>query len=285
MDKSLGVIARNVALKLIKKRPEIQLICPVLLNNGDEKYENFIKSTRVIIVDGCITRCATKLVEKRKTTPFKRIFVPDKAKKYKIKPRKELILNEKNEKLAEQIMEEIIKEIEEIELKEVLKNREFESLEFFELTVDKYYFKVPKEGYYFNENDYWIKPEEKTALLGISDYLQNAAADILFVEFPEIETDIEQFDDAGSFESSKTVLQLISPGTGKIIRVNNVLENNPELMNQDPYQRGWFIEIELKDFEEDKELLMNGPDYFEYMKEKILKEKEHLDKIKSEKNA
>ena len=65
MDKSLGVIARSVALKLIEKRPEIQLICPVLLNTGDEKYENFIKSTKVIVIDGCMTRCASKLVEKR----------------------------------------------------------------------------------------------------------------------------------------------------------------------------------------------------------------------------
>ena len=285
MDKSLGVIARSVALKLIEKLPEIQLICPVLLNTGDEKYENFIKSTKIIVIDGCMTRCATKLVEKREKKPFKRIFIPGMSKKYKIKPRKELMLNEINEKLAELIMEGISEELGEVEVKEVLKSREFEILDFFEITVDKYYFKVPKEGYYFNENDCWIKPEGKTALLGISDYLQNAAADILFVEFPEIVSEIEQFDDAGSFESSKTVLQLISPGTGKIIRINNALENNPELMNQDPYQRGWFIEIELKDFEEDKELLMNGPDYFEYMKEKIMKEKNDLEQIGSEKDA
>ncbi|HUW89218.1 MAG TPA: putative zinc-binding protein [Candidatus Nanopelagicaceae bacterium] len=283
LDKSLGVIARSVALKLIEKRPEIQLICPVLLNTGDEKYENFIKSTKVIVIDGCMTRCASKLVEKREKKPFKRIFIPDMSKKYKIKPSKELTLNEENEKLAEQIMEEISEELGKVEVKQVLKSREFEILDFFEITVDKYYFKVPKEGYYFNENDCWIKPEGKTALLGISDYLQNAAADILFVEFPEIGSEIEQFDDAGSFESSKTVLQLISPGTGKITRVNKTLENNPELMNQDPYQRGWFIEIELRDFEEDKDLLMNGPDYFEYMKEKIMKEKNHIDQIKSEK--
>jgi len=283
LDKSLGVIARSVALKLIEKRPEIQLICPVLLNTGDEKYENFIKSTKVIVIDGCMTRCASKLVEKREKKPFKRIFIPDMSKKYKIKPSKELTLNEENEKLAEQIMEEISEELGKVEVKQVLKSREFEILDFFEITVDKYYFKVPKEGYYFNENDCWIKLEGKTALLGISDYLQNAAADILFVEFPEIGSEIEQFDDAGSFESSKTVLQLISPGTGKITRVNKTLENNPELMNQDPYQRGWFIEIELRDFEEDKDLLMNGPDYFEYMKEKIMKEKNHIDQIKSEK--
>ena len=56
-------------------------------------------------------------------------------------------------------------------------------------------------------------------------------------------------------------------------------------MNQDPYQRGWFIEIELKDFEEDKELLKNGPDYFEYMKEKIMREKDDLEQIGSEKDV
>jgi len=285
LDKSLGVIARSIALKLIEKRPEIQLICPVLLNTGDEKYENFIKSTKVIVIDGCMTRCASKLVEKREKKPFKRIFIPDMSKKHKIKPSKELMLNEENEKLAEQIMEEISEELGKVEVKQVLKSREFEILDFFEITVDKYYFKVPKEGYYFNENDCWIKPEGKTALLGISDYLQNVAADILFVEFPEIGSEIEQFDDAGSFESSKTVLQLISPGTGKITRVNKALENNPELMNQDPYQRGWFIEIELKDFIEDGELLMKGLGYFEYMKEKIMKEKNIFEHIESEKNV
>ncbi|MFX0010465.1 MAG: putative zinc-binding protein, partial [Candidatus Hermodarchaeota archaeon] len=232
LDKSFGVIARNVALQLIENQPEIQLICPVLLNTGDEKYENLIKSKEIIVIDGCMTRCATKLVEERGKKPFKRIFIPDMSKKFKIKPGKSLLINKENETLAELVTKEAIKELEEIEAEEDLENREFEILDFFEITVDKYYFEVPKEGYYFNENDCWIKPEGKTALLGISDYLQNAAADILFVEFPEIGTEIEQFDDAGSFESSKTVLQLISPGSGKIIKVNNALESNPELMNQ-----------------------------------------------------
>ena len=80
-------------------------------------------------------------------------------------------------------------------------------------------------------------------------------------------------------------MQLISPGSGKIIAVNKSLEQNPEYCNQDPYRKGWFIEIELDDFEEDKELLMNGSEYFDYMKDKILKEKNHLDQIKSEKNV
>ena len=81
------------------------------------------------------------------------------------------------------------------------------------------------------------------------------------------------------------MLQLISPGSGKIISVNKNSEQHPEFLNQDPYNKGWFVEIELDNFEEDKELLMDGPEYFEYMKNKVMKEKEHLDKIKSDKNV
>ena len=280
LDKSLGVITKEVSLKVIEKMPDVQLICPVLLNNGDKRYENLIQTSKIIIINGCMTRCPTKLIEIRKLKPFKQIMIPDMLKKYKVKPSKDLILNEENNKLAELIADEIIidlKLIAESDQETDIDIREFQEQEFFDITVDKYYFTVPKEGYFFNENDCWIKPEGNTALLGITDYLQNAAADILFVDLPELGSEIEQFDDVGSFESSKTVLQLISPGLGRIVAINKSLEKNPELMNQDPYRKGWFVEIELKNFEEDKELLMNGPEYFEYMKNKIMKEKNHLD--------
>ncbi|MEJ2249758.1 MAG: glycine cleavage system protein H [Candidatus Lokiarchaeota archaeon] len=121
--------------------------------------------------------------------------------------------------------------------------------------------------------------------MGISDYLQNAASDVLFVDLPEIGTIVAQFDDVGSFESAKTVLQLISPSSGKIIAANKDLEQHPEYMNQDPYNKGWLVELELDNFEEDRELLMSGRQYFEYMKQKAIEEKEHLDKMKSEKDV
>lgn len=284
LDKSLGVIARNIALKIIEKNPEIELICPVLLNSGDKIYEELLKSSKIILINGCMTRCPTKLIDQRELKPFKQIMIPDMSKKYKIKPCKELTLDQENEKLVDLVADEIIKEIKTNEEVEVQKTHEFKEQNYFDITVDKYYFRVPKEGYYFNENDCWIKPNGKTALMGITDYLQNSASDILFVDFPEIGIGIEQFDDVGSFESSKTVLQLISPGTGKIIAINKSLESHPELMNQDPYNKGWFVEIQLKNFEEDVELLMDGPSYFEYMKKKIIKEKNQLDQMKSEKN-
>ncbi|MBY9019258.1 MAG: glycine cleavage system protein H [Candidatus Lokiarchaeota archaeon] len=286
LDKSLGVIAREVSLMVIEKMPDVQLICPVLLNNGDKRYEDLIQTSKIIIINGCMTRCPTKLIEKRKLKPFKQIMIPDMSKKHKVKPSKDLILNEDNIKLAELIADEIIIDLNKSDQEKNIDIREFQEQEYFDITVDKYYFTVPKkEGYFFNENDCWIKPEGNTALIGITDYLQNAASDILFVDLPELGSEIEQFDDVGSFESSKTVLQLISPGAGRIIAINKSLEQNPEYVNQDPYRKGWFVEIELKNFEEDKELLMNGPEYFDYMKIKIMKEKNHLDQIKSERDV
>ena len=285
LDKSLGVIAREVSLKVIEKTSDVQLICPVLLNNGDKRYENLIQTSKIIIINGCMTRCPTKLIEKRKLKPFKQIMIPDMSKKYKVKPTKDLILDEENIKLAELIADEIIIGLKKSDQEKDINIREFQEQKFFDITIDKYYFTVPEEGYFFNENDCWIKPEGNTALLGITDYMQNAAADILFVELPELGSEIEQFGDVGSFESSKTVLQLISPGSGRIIAINKSLEQNPELMNQDPYRKGWFVEIELDNFEEDKELLLNGPEYFDYMKNKIMKEKNHLDQINGERDV
>ncbi|MFX1457431.1 MAG: putative zinc-binding protein [Promethearchaeota archaeon] len=285
LDKSLGVIAREVALKILEKTTKSYLICPVLLNRGDKDYEEFLQNSKIIIINGCMTRCAIKLIEQRTLKPFKQIMIPNMLKKNKIKPSKSLILNDENLKLFELIADEVIKDMEENLQKEDKKTWSFQEQDYFDLTVDKYYFSVPKEGYFFNENDCWIKPLGKKALLGITDYLQNAVSDVLFVELPDIGKDIEQFDDVGSFESSKTVLQLISPGSGKIIAVNKDLEQYPEYMNQDPYNKGWFVEIEPDNFEDDLELLMNGPEYFEYMKNKIFEEKEHLDKLKSEKNV
>ena len=184
LDKALGVIARNIALKVIEKKPDIELICPVLLNSGDEKYEKLLKQSDIIVVDGCMTRCATKLIDQRSLKPKKKIFTPDAVKTYKIKPGTSLILNENGQKLADSAASEIIDYIEHAKDEEI-KSREIGEIEYFELTVDKFHFTVPKSGFYFNENDCWIRPERNKALMGISDYLQTKASDIIFVELPE----------------------------------------------------------------------------------------------------
>ncbi|MGV9199052.1 MAG: glycine cleavage system protein GcvH [Promethearchaeia archaeon] len=256
----------------------IEIICPVFLNSGNKKYDELLAKYKVVIIDGCMTRCATKLVESYNSNIILRISIPNMLKKFKLQPGKDLTLTEEGEKLVEKISKHIIDELKESKEKMEEKERDFKKINYFETVIDKYRLKVPKTGYYLNENDCWVKPEGDTALLGISDYLQNSASDILFVDLPEKGKRIEQFDDVGNFESTKTVLQLISPASGEIIDINHNLNEHPELMNKDPYQKGWFTEIKLENFEEDREFLMDGSEYFKYMKEKAEKEKNHLKK-------
>lgn len=148
-------------------------------------------------------------------------------------------------------------------------------MEQLELKVDKYTFIVPK-GLYYNENDFWARIEGRIATVGITSYLQNHLSDIVFVSLPQVGTKIEQFGEAGSFESVKAALDVISPVSGSIVEVNNELVNSPELANSDPYGRGWFVKIELIDFESDKENLIDAEGYFEVMKKKVEKEHEQL---------
>jgi len=274
LDKPLGVVTREVALKLTQKHPNLELICPVLFNVKAEKYEKQLEAARIFVLDGCATRCATKLVDNKSYKISKKIYIPDMVKKFQLNTGKELILNEAGNKLVDKIVEgisdDLAKEAEQDDQEPIVK--EFGKIDYFEVTVDKFYFRVPKDGYYFNENDCWVKPEGKTAFVGITDYYQNKAGDVIFIELPEVGKKFDQFDEIADFESVKALLQLISPVTGKILNVNKALPNNPEMLNQDAYEQGWLVEMELADFEEDKELLLTGPEYFEFMKKKIAEE-------------
>jgi len=148
-------------------------------------------------------------------------------------------------------------------------------MEHLQLKVDKYTFTVPK-GLFYNENDFWARIDGKIATVGITSYLQNHLSDIIFVSLPQVGTKIEQFGEAGSFESVKAALDVISPVSGSIVEANNELVNSPDLANSDPYGKGWFVKIELTDFESDKENLTDAEGYFEVMKKKIKKEHEQL---------
>ena len=138
----------------------------------------------------------------------------------------------------------------------------------FKLKVDKWTFRVPQDRFY-NENDCWAKLNENMATVGITDFLQNMASDIIFIELPEVGTMIEQFDEAGSFEAIKTMLDLISPVSGVVKEVNKELQEKPELANQDPYESGWFVKIEVEAFEVDRDNLLDASDYFEVLKRKV----------------
>jgi glycine cleavage system H protein len=149
--------------------------------------------------------------------------------------------------------------------------------EAYQIKVDKWTFRVPK-GLFYNENDCWAKIEGEVAKVGIADFLQNMTSDIIFVQFKELGSKIEQFDEVASFESTKALLDLISPVSGTIEKVNEKLSESPELANKDPYGEGWFAVIRLENFENDRQNLLSAQDYFEVLKRKVETERRKLGK-------
>lgn len=110
--------------------------------------------------------------------------------------------------------------------------------------------KFPEDLKYAKTHE-WIKKEGDFFLLGISDYAQSQLGDIVYVDFPELDEEIEKGEACGELESSKAVSEINMPFTGKVIEVNEGLEDEPELINSDPYS-SWILKIEANnpaDFE------------------------------------
>ena len=99
----------------------------------------------------------------------------------------------------------------------------------------------------------WISISENT--IGITDFAQGELGDVVFVELPNIGDTFQRDDVFGTVEAVKTVADLYIPVSGKIVSINEDLESNPELINSDPYGKGWIIKIELSDSNELDELL------------------------------
>lgn len=113
---------------------------------------------------------------------------------------------------------------------------------------------VPENLYYTKEHE-WVGINASVATVGITDYAQGELGDIVFVELPEVGTDVKQMEAFGTIEAVKTVADLYSPMSGEIIEVNGIIEERPEVMNKDPYGEGWIIKVRVADTDELNELL------------------------------
>ena len=105
---------------------------------------------------------------------------------------------------------------------------------------------VPSEFKYSKEHE-WVKVEDNVATIGITEYAQNELGDIVFVELPEKDEELNEGDTFGSVESVKTVSELYAPISGKIDEVNEELEDSPEFVNESPYEKAWMVKVELSD--------------------------------------
>ncbi|NHJ23452.1 MAG: glycine cleavage system protein GcvH [Candidatus Lokiarchaeota archaeon] len=107
----------------------------------------------------------------------------------------------------------------------------------------------------YTQTHEWVKIEGINAITGISDYAQHQLGDIVYIELPNIGETIEKGSSAGEIESVKAVGEFLMPLTGKVIQINNLLSENPEIVNQSPYDKGWLIKIEILNLKEENELI------------------------------
>ncbi|GKU83219.1 glycine cleavage system protein GcvH [Niallia sp. NCCP-28] len=124
---------------------------------------------------------------------------------------------------------------------------------------------IPKDLRYSKEHE-WVKVEDENARIGITYFAQSELGDIVFVELPEVGDDVVANEPFGSVESVKTVSELYAPISGKVVAVNEDLSDNPEYVNESPYEKAWMVLIEPTN-KEDIDGLMNAEQYGEMTKE------------------
>jgi glycine cleavage system H protein len=290
LDKAQGSVAREVALRL-SEQAGLDVVCPVVLNRTPARYKKALAEQELIVVDGCATRCASKLAAAAKARPAQKVLVSDAVKRSGRPLDPSLRLGPEGLELAQVIAGDI---------QEVLAARSATEeppaetpsagdgaakatgavsalppasafappAEFIVIVHDKYEFRIPAAGYLFNANDVWVRVSGDRARFGISDYMQQRLTDINYVDPPQIGLRVEQFGEVGSVESTKAVFELVSPATGTVVAVNPAVEDAPELINEDPYGEGWVAELELADWEQDRELLIDGAAYAEEVERK-----------------
>ena len=112
----------------------------------------------------------------------------------------------------------------------------------------------------YSEEHEWLRMEGDTAVIGITHFAQDSLGDVVFVELPEVGSDVGQFEKMGEIESVKAVSDLYCPVGGKVVEVNESLNDSPELVNDSPYEEGWMIKVEVSDSSE-IERLMSASEY------------------------
>jgi glycine cleavage system H protein len=103
---------------------------------------------------------------------------------------------------------------------------------------------IPADLYYTEEHEWVQRTGDDTVRVGITDYAQSALGDVVFVQLPDIGTDVTAAESFGEVESTKSVSDLYAPVSAKVVAVNGDLEGNPELVNSDPYGEGWLLELQ-----------------------------------------
>ena len=131
------------------------------------------------------------------------------------------------------------------------------------------------EGYIFpddlcyHKEHFWARVEGNLVVMGTNDFAQKLAGQIVYVELPSSGRGVEQGKPCGSMESGKWVGRIYAPVSGKVESSNQNLEENPELINESPYEKGWICKISPSNLQEELKNLLKGESLFEFMKSEI----------------
>tara|TARA_B110000014_G_scaffold245937_1_gene218276 strand:- start:436 stop:819 length:384 start_codon:yes stop_codon:yes gene_type:complete len=113
---------------------------------------------------------------------------------------------------------------------------------------------VPKDLLFTDEHE-WVKINDNIATIGITDYAQGELGDIVFIEFPSLNSNYNKGESMGTIEAVKTVADIYMPISGQIIELNEVLNDNPETVNKNPFNDGWILKLQIKDMGEVSDLM------------------------------
>jgi len=112
----------------------------------------------------------------------------------------------------------------------------------------------------------WVRVEGKRATIGITDYAQQQLGDIVYVDLPEVESEVDAESELSEIESTKATSPVVSPVSGMVVEVNEDLADSPEIINEDAYGNGWLVVVEMSDASEVDDL-MSKDEYEKFLKE------------------
>ena len=140
-------------------------------------------------------------------------------------------------------------------------------------------YNMPDDLYYHKDHS-WAKVDGNKVTVGMNDFFQKEAGDIVFVDLPEEEDEVSQGETCGKIQSRKWIGKLVAPVSGEIAEINEALEDDTSLINSDPYDKGWILVIEASNLEDELGSLMKGSAVAPFIEEEIKRADEEKAKAK-----
>ncbi len=132
---------------------------------------------------------------------------------------------------------------------------------------------MPDDLYYHKEHS-WARVDGDKVTVGMTDFFQKEAGDVVFIDLPEEEDEVEQGEVCGKIQSRKWIGKLVAPVSGEILEVNEDLEEDTSLINSDPYGKGWVLVLEASDLDNELENLLQGDAVSEFIESEIRRAEE-----------